>query len=429
MSRGCIGILVVILSVAGAAGSFGAAADTETLEGVVAGVDTAAGILRLQGGPAVRVDPAAAVQRGGRAVRIADLRAGDRVRLVVSRPTAISVQVVDGPVSIAPRGGWAIYRPAKGMPGQPSNWGTLPPPPVADPAPVPVPVPPAGGEPGVIPQGPPPQPFPDPNIQPLPPVPGTDTGTNPPAFPPLPGTDAGANLPFPTVPGTEPGADPPVPLQLPPELGGIIPPEIFQAGGNPATPLARTPWDPIAAIRQATGRSFEPLATEVIAQRDRIAKNLSPAARARLDAACEAFAKGLAAAPGPAGDPVTGASQAVAAACPGLAAGAEFDVLGLYFLSETARRLEPDVLSLSSQKAEADGKLAELREKVRQQKNVKMGVSGDLKREVDTAGGLSSELQMRLQLLMDRRQKIVQTLSNIMGKASKTADALIQNIK
>ena len=58
-----------------------------------------------------------------------------------------------------------------------------------------------------------------------------------------------------------------------------------------------------------------------------------------------------------------------------------------------------------------------------------MGVSGDLKREVDTAGGLSSELQMRLQLLMDRRQKIVQTLSNIMGKASKTADALIQNIK
>jgi hypothetical protein len=44
-------------------------------------------------------------------------------------------------------------------------------------------------------------------------------------------------------------------------------------------------------------------------------------------------------------------------------------------------------------------------------------------------GDLSEEMSIKLQILMDRRSKISQTLSNMMSKLSKTTDAIISNIK
>jgi hypothetical protein len=47
----------------------------------------------------------------------------------------------------------------------------------------------------------------------------------------------------------------------------------------------------------------------------------------------------------------------------------------------------------------------------------------------ETLGSITEEQALRLQMLMDRRSKAMQTLSNIIKKTSSTADAIISNIK
>ncbi len=49
--------------------------------------------------------------------------------------------------------------------------------------------------------------------------------------------------------------------------------------------------------------------------------------------------------------------------------------------------------------------------------------------ELDSLGGLSEELSLKIQILMDRRSKIIQTLSTILKKISQTSDTIITNIK
>ena len=53
----------------------------------------------------------------------------------------------------------------------------------------------------------------------------------------------------------------------------------------------------------------------------------------------------------------------------------------------------------------------------------------ELNEKLDGMGGMSSESSLRLQMTLDRRSKLISTLSNIMKKISNTQDALIQNIK
>lgn len=49
--------------------------------------------------------------------------------------------------------------------------------------------------------------------------------------------------------------------------------------------------------------------------------------------------------------------------------------------------------------------------------------------KMDSLSELSEELSLKIQILMDRRAKIIQTLSNIMKKISQTSDTIIANIK
>ena len=53
----------------------------------------------------------------------------------------------------------------------------------------------------------------------------------------------------------------------------------------------------------------------------------------------------------------------------------------------------------------------------------------EMEHKMDTLSGLSEELSLKLQILMERRAKIIQTLSNILKKISQTSDTLIANIK
>ena len=56
-----------------------------------------------------------------------------------------------------------------------------------------------------------------------------------------------------------------------------------------------------------------------------------------------------------------------------------------------------------------------------------VAILGDMKGRLDEMNEISEMTSRRLQMLMDRRAKFLQTLSNIMKKISSTQDALVQN--
>jgi len=56
-------------------------------------------------------------------------------------------------------------------------------------------------------------------------------------------------------------------------------------------------------------------------------------------------------------------------------------------------------------------------------------VQGELKGKLDSMNEMGEMTSLRLQMMMDRRSKLISTLSNIMKKISTTQDTLIQNLK
>ena len=51
------------------------------------------------------------------------------------------------------------------------------------------------------------------------------------------------------------------------------------------------------------------------------------------------------------------------------------------------------------------------------------------KSNLESMGGISEETGLKLQIAMERRSKIIQTLSNILKKISQTSDAITNNLK
>ena len=49
--------------------------------------------------------------------------------------------------------------------------------------------------------------------------------------------------------------------------------------------------------------------------------------------------------------------------------------------------------------------------------------------QLDSFSELGEQMQLRLQMMMDRRAKILEALSNIMKKQSETAAAIVANLK
>lgn len=52
-----------------------------------------------------------------------------------------------------------------------------------------------------------------------------------------------------------------------------------------------------------------------------------------------------------------------------------------------------------------------------------------LKAEVDSTSQMSDMTSLRLQMTMDRRSKLIETLSNILKKISDTENSLVHNVK
>ena len=58
-----------------------------------------------------------------------------------------------------------------------------------------------------------------------------------------------------------------------------------------------------------------------------------------------------------------------------------------------------------------------------------LAIRDGLKDQIDSLSEMSEMTSLRMQMIMDRRAKLMQTLSNIMKKMSSTADTLVQNLK
>ena len=52
-----------------------------------------------------------------------------------------------------------------------------------------------------------------------------------------------------------------------------------------------------------------------------------------------------------------------------------------------------------------------------------------MEQEPDTSKDIADELSLRLQIAMDRRSKVISTLSNMMKKVASTQDTIVRNIK
>jgi len=52
-----------------------------------------------------------------------------------------------------------------------------------------------------------------------------------------------------------------------------------------------------------------------------------------------------------------------------------------------------------------------------------------LHKRLEAMNEMSEELSLRLQMMMDRRSKFIQTLSNMMKKISQTQDSIVGNLK
>ena len=57
------------------------------------------------------------------------------------------------------------------------------------------------------------------------------------------------------------------------------------------------------------------------------------------------------------------------------------------------------------------------------------GAQDAMKDELDSLSGLSEEEELRLQLVMDRLAKFMNTLSNVTKRISDTQNAIVQNFK
>lgn len=190
--------------------------------------------------------------------------------------------------------------------------------------------------------------------------------------------------PEPEPPGQPVGSQP---RQNPGENGLII-----QGGIQPSGTQAGPAITGGTQAGETKGIIIQNLPAGDAAQCERVAGLLSPAARRKLAAAKGEFDR-LSATPEFSRNPVGAAQRAVAAEFPGLRAGAEFDALGAHFLSESLKAEETELRGLQGM------------------------------------GEISGAEQMRLQQLMERRSQMMQTLSNILKKASETQGTIIQNIK
>jgi hypothetical protein len=106
----------------------------------------------------------------------------------------------------------------------------------------------------------------------------------------------------------------------------------------------------------------------------------------------------------------------------GLAAGADIEELAFVVLMQATQDQDNDLQQIMAQtKAINNSKAAQ-----RSQMQAQQQAAADKK---DSLSDMSQMEQMKLQMAMDRRAKMIETLSNLMKKMSDTDNSIIKNMK
>ncbi len=174
---------------------------------------------------------------------------------------------------------------------------------------------------------------------------------------------------------------------------------------------------------------IRPVAPAESALYTRWSGKLSPTARIKLSQAERTFAQRSTSSNSNVG---LEAQNAVSAQFPGVS-GADIEALAFIVLMNASKSSEDDLKSImdgvKAINAQKDA-LRSMMNEVNKQKAANANAAHTkYQSQLDSLNNISEMTSMRLQMAMDRRDKFIETLSNIFKKIESTSDAIIQNMK
>lgn len=107
----------------------------------------------------------------------------------------------------------------------------------------------------------------------------------------------------------------------------------------------------------------------------------------------------------------------------------DIEALVVLVMMEAAAAEEQAIRDQLEQMKKTNAERERLRALQAESRNKQEAVKAELKAKLDSMNEQSQMNQIRLQMMMDRRSKLMSTLSNIMKKISSTQDTLVQNLK
>lgn len=200
----------------------------------------------------------------------------------------------------------------------------------------------------------------------------------------------------------------------------------------------------IAVLLLAAATSYKPVNPQLVQRRDAIAANLSPSARQKL----HTVATSLASAPA-----ITdGTTNAAIISTFGNLNGADIEALAFIVLMDAAQSAQQDLATVMNSVQEINKQKEALRQDLSKTNQLKPGVSkvraqtlvtsftmppplapnataAQKQQRLDMLGDLEQELQLRIQMLTDRKQKAEEMASNIAKQMHDTTSSVLKNLK
>lgn len=178
----------------------------------------------------------------------------------------------------------------------------------------------------------------------------------------------------------------------------------------------------------------EAVDTELLVQQRRVTRLLPPATKQRASVAVEGLERRIRSSDPPS-NLRKAALRAVKAQFEKLSR-SDGEVLAFYVLAESAKHLDDEITRITTC-------IEVIRQVAQKFHEIIYDLSGcdtvtirglrsllvDLKGKLEEMRGIREKTSLRLQIAMERRSKVIQTLSNIVKKISTTHDIIVQNIK
>jgi hypothetical protein len=107
----------------------------------------------------------------------------------------------------------------------------------------------------------------------------------------------------------------------------------------------------------------------------------------------------------------------------------DIEALVVLVMMEAAATEQQEIRDMLAEMKKVNAEKERRRAFLAETRKEQQAVKDDLKAKYDSQNELSQMQSMRLQMLMDRRAKVVEMLSNLMKKISSTQETLVGNLK